>query len=254
MLAMLSLSLMSSAQNLSDEQARGRAEAAVRHDLGLDEAQFLNPHRLETLEEAVLPFTPLKDGRREKPLYFFEISQEGTENRAGNIVEHTSSDGHPVQYVAVDRSSGETYRLYGLKTPEQEFNRMASDFHFHVNDEADARLLALLYTQSVLGPASKTVIYSLLDVKHAIEDYFYGHSHDQQQASRKSEQWWSGFIKLHGAEEFGIRANKVAQGYKVSFAKTSLRESAIPRVEKYAFEISPNGHVSAIQTKTLYPN
>lgn len=252
LVAILSLVQAGNSQGLSDEQARERAKVAVRNELGLNESEFLNPHRLESLEEAIIPFTPLRAGKKEKDLYFFEISHEGVENLSGNVVHHSSSDGHPVQYVAVSRSGGKTYGLYGLKNPEQEFNRMTSDLQFHVDDEANATLFALLYIQCVMG-GSETVIYSPLDVKHLVENYFYGHVNNPERARQKSDKWWSGFEKAYRSRKFGLHAMKVAQGFRVSFDQATLREGATPRVDEYSLEISALGQCSSKQVKTLYP-
>lgn len=248
LIAIVSLAQAGNSQGLSDEQARERAKTAVRTSLGLDASTFLNPHRIEDLEESTLSFI---HGQSEKPLYFFEVSEEGVENRSGQVLIH-SSNGLVVQYVAIDRSNGEAYRLYGLKDAQSEFNRMAANQHFSVRDEADAELFALLYIQCVFGPGSNALIYSSHGLKHMVEDYFYGHNNPEQ-ARRKFEKWWNGFQKEYRSRKFGIHAMKVAQGFKVNFDQSTLREGASPRVDEYSLEISPLGHCSSRQVKTLYP-
>jgi hypothetical protein len=135
----IALSASGRSQGLSDEEARQKARATVRGDLGLSESSFLNPHRREDLEEFVLSFEQNLQGRSAKLLYFFEISDEGYEVTSQKIMGfHSTDDGHMALYVAVDRGTGETYRLYGLKDAASEFNRMAGDLRLRVEAEADA--------------------------------------------------------------------------------------------------------------------
>ena|ERR1700742_2010033 len=68
-LVIISTLQVSYAQTLTDEQARERAKAAVQVCIGANTSTYLNPHRVEELEESALSFL---HGQSEKPLYFLK--------------------------------------------------------------------------------------------------------------------------------------------------------------------------------------
>lgn len=245
----VSMLQVSRAQSLSDEEARERAKAAIRTSLGADLSTYLNPHRIEDLEESVLSFLP---GQSVKPLYFFEVSHEGVENRSGQVIVHTS-DGLAVQYVAVARSNGQVYFLYGSHDAKNDFNRMADDQHFQVKTEADAELFALFYINSMFGPGSKALLYSSHGLKHMVEDYFYGHSASYANPDQNFKKWWNGFEKKYESRAFGLHAARSEHGFRVEFDKIELRQDELPKVQTISLQITPSGQCTLIPPKPLYP-
>jgi hypothetical protein len=102
--------------------------------------------------------------------------------------------------------------------------------------------------------SAEMVIYSPLDVKHKVEDYFYGHSSNYPNPGRSFKKWWDGFEKKYEPRTFGLHTAKNDQGFRVEFDKIDLRQDEAPKVQTLSLQITPSGQCTLLPTKPLYPN
>lgn len=249
LLAML-FPVWSATTGLTDEQAREKAKVALRLELDLPEGRFLNVHRREDFEDDLFFFEHKYKGRPSKGVYFFEISKEGIEITKEGVSFYTVEDAHPLWYVAVSRSTGEAYKLYGFDHALLEFNRMISDIPVSVT-EGNAESYAISCLQFTYASQFKTLVFDRLRLKHAMERYFHEYN-PEATAWKRSETWWKKFKATGSRLTLAPTVQHSNDTYLVSEKVLTLGENDEPTLEEWKLEIFPDGKCRIAEKSIIF--
>lgn len=238
---------------ISELQAKEKAATATRVEENYPESHLLRAHRREDLEDDLFGAQIHVLGRIAKAAYFYEVSGEGyfvlSPDEALNVV---SSNGRQVQLVAVSTRTGEAYLLAGFKNAGREFNRLARDATLRIESPHDARMHASLYFKAVVDPSGDRLIFGSLQLRHAIEDYFFYH-YGEKGGEHRSKKWWSGFNSRKRNFPFDSIASKNSAGYEAILMVMSGSSNKVPVVELWILQISADGACQRMSNRTTYP-
>jgi hypothetical protein len=239
---------------VTDEQAKLVAEAAVRAAAGDPSSKLLRAHRREDLEDDLFRFQTQIEGRIQKAAYFYEVSGNGyfvISPTEALIV--TSSNGRQFQLVAVSVSTGQAYLLWRSENATSEFNRLIKDSGVRINTPHDAKMFASFNFTLVADPLGDRVVFSSLQLRHMVEDYF-SSNYSESKAERLSHKWWSRFISHKSHFQYDTQVSEDPMGYETTIASISGSPERVPRLDELTLRIRPDGSCEVKSTHTVFPD
>jgi hypothetical protein len=245
---------------LDDLAARHVARECVAKRTG-NVGHCMKTRRKEEWEEDLFRLRLVKvlQGKLNEDLFIYEVVDVGCYRLEDSSLMIETID-HPGTwgYVAVNKRTEKTYRLWSDQDATSEFNRLIVDLGVSATDDSAARGMALLYRQIVSGPYKGNTVYSDLEIKRLAEDSFDG-AYLGKDSSQRFSKWWTRFKKT---KEISYReeTKKTPKGYEVrgkafeGFALTVPRTKASghPRVSEWILEISPNGTVQQLPSQLVF--
>lgn len=254
---------------ISDLDARVKAKEAIRAEAKRgNEGLFVI--RLEKFEDEFLTYqVPIYEGRVGKGIYVYEVSSAGCDtelNDKGFRACAVVVDADPRWYVAVSRESGIAYRLSGFDDSRQEFNRMASDLHIHLNKPADAKNYGLFFLLLLYGPETTLdgpqvrPVETEYSLRRAAEDDFHS-MYKELEYETRFDDWWSRFKKVRPKLALEARNNSRDDGHEVSISALKLMSFSLlpfkrledePTLERINLKISPKGTIDQMELHKVF--
>jgi hypothetical protein len=253
--------LCSFGSDLDDAAAREAAIAKVKSRHSWASADCLKTRRKEQLEEDLFGVRRemVLDGRLNESFFVYEVVDVGCFQVEDSLLVVDSID-HPgtFGYVAVNKITGMTYRLWSDQDASKDFNRLLGDLGVAVDEENGAKALAHLYRLMVTGPYEGNVVYDSFQVKQLAEQSFYRAFRDENW-SKRFNAWFSRFKASHTVI-FDEVARKVPEGWVVtgkSFVGFQLtiprtKVSGQPTVAEWSIRISPSGQVLENPSRVVF--
>jgi hypothetical protein len=201
----------------------------------------------------------VRDGKLNEEFFMYEVVDIGCYQVEGDsLVVHSIDHPGTYGYVAVNKVTGKTYRLWSDPDAGREFNRLIADLGVEISEENEARSLATLYREMVLGPYKGNVVYDNFQVKQLAEESFYK-AYIGVDWSKRFGGWWRRF-QASKAIDFGVLARRVPKGWTVTgksfegFGLTIPRTqiSGRPVVREWTVLISPKGGVAELTPRVLF--
>jgi hypothetical protein len=251
----------SSGFDLDDSEARKAAIASINSRQTGIAPDCLKTRRKEQLEEALFDLRRemVIDGKLNETYFVYEVVDVGCYTvEDSSLVIHTIDHPGTFGYVAVDKVSGKTYRLWADVDARSEFNRLMSDLGVNVTDGNDAIQVANLYRELALGPAEGNSVSDSFQLRQSAEKSFHN-AYRHADWARRFDQWWRRFQSAR-IIEFGNSSRKVPEGWIVMGKSFEGFKLTIPRTEisgrasvlQWSLRISPDGRVAEIPSRVLF--
>jgi hypothetical protein len=226
---------------VSAERAQAIAATATRAEANDPESTPLRVHRREDLEDDLFRPQIKSVGRIAKAAYFYEVSNEGSFVLSPNeAVDVISDHGRQIRLVAVSTMTGQTYLLSGFKDAATEFNRLAKDANVKIDTAQDAKLYAIFYYTITADPLGQRLMFSQLQFKHNVEDYFFG-DYPKKTAAQLYRKWWSSFSSRSRSTSFDASPTQNHHGFQATLTVFSSSVQKIPQLDLWTLQISPDG-------------
>jgi hypothetical protein len=126
-------------------------------------------------------------------------------------------DADPRWYVVAGRESGIAYRVSGFDDPLQEFKRMASDLHIHLDEAEDAKSYGLFFLLLHYGPETDLdgpevrPVETDYSLRRATEDDFHS-MYKELEYEKRFDAWWSQFKRARPKLELEASGNSRDEG------------------------------------------
>jgi hypothetical protein len=199
-----------------------------------------------------------------EPLFLYRVTGEGTfllpqaKIGAGDIPKVTviTSDGVQEWIVAVSRSTGDAFGLYGFEmTGESEpiasFNRLVARFHVAVIDKRTAEELATIFYLTVADPRGRNLVTNRLALKLRAQEYAYG-KYGEATANRLFSEWWKQFDSDPARSHVGITVSRNHDQYQVELPVFRVSEKRDVAVRGRTVTVSANGTCRFESEKILF--
>jgi hypothetical protein len=247
--------------DLDDAGARAAAELAVKSDGSGVGTQCLKTRRREEFEESLfnLRRQMVRDGKLNEELYIYEVVDIGCYQVKGDslmaqVIDHPGTFG----YVAVNRVTGKTYRLWSAPDARKDFNRLIADLDVHIRGQNEAMSVATVYREMALGPREGNVVYGSFQMKQLAEQSFY-EAYIHVNWSKRFGTWWRRF-QTSKPIDFDVVARRTPKGWIVtgrSFEGFGLtiprsRISGRPVVAEWSALVSAQGEVVELTPRILF--
>lgn len=235
------------ANSLTDDQVREVAERTVKKaSSGSTSNERLSIRRRQDLEELLLT---LEAKKPVNDVYFYELrAPPGTVSEASSV-----------WVVAVARSTREAYKLYsfegsaGPNAPSEEFNRFISQLALSIPEEKATSLARLFLGSCLEGDAEEIVLDESMELRLAVQNYYFASYGDIWRALDAYAQWWQGSRAnaLAIAPTIGIDKNG---RYRVVLNRLLTFVEKHPQVQEWELEISREGKIRVLAMRLIFPD
>lgn len=237
---------------VSDETAKTIAMAATRRASKLSESELLRAHRREDLEDELFEAQLKIKGKIAKAAYFYEVTREGSYVLSPEeFIKVSSADGHFLRLVAVSTTTGQTYLLFGFDAAFSEFNRLSKESVLSINSTIGAENYARLCFMAVRDPSGTSIIRSVRDLKHQVENYFF-FNYSEEVAIASFRNWWKGYSSRKIDAPFNLVASPSDRGYKTTIATITGSADRVPRFELWTIQVLSDGFCQETNTQIVY--
>jgi hypothetical protein len=222
------------------------AERSVEKARSGSSNERLNMRRRPDLEELLLT---LEAKKPVKDVYFYEI-----ESPPGMV-----SEASLVWIVAVARFRQEAYRLYsflgsaGSNAPSQEFNRFTSELALSLPQEKAASLARLFLGSCVDGEAKQIVLDDEMELRLAVQNYYFSTYGDVWRALDAYARWWQSFQAHAPALAPSVAIGKNGR-YRIVLSRLLTFAGKHPEVQEWELEISREGEIRVLAMQLIFPD
>jgi hypothetical protein len=253
--------LHSYGSDLDDVAARKAAVATVKSRQTGIGADCPKTRRKEQMEEDLfsLRSAMILDGKLNEDFFVYEVVEVGCYQVEGSsLVIHTIDHPGTFGYVAVNKLTGATYRLWSDPDANKDFNRLIADLGVKVGEENGAISLAVLYRQMVAGPYEGNAVYDNFQLKQLAEQSFYKAFRDANWSKRFNE-WWGRFQAVktllfdevaRKVPEGWVVTGKSFEGFRLTIPRTEV--SGRPAVVQWSIRVSPSGQALEMPSRVAF--
>ena len=226
---------------VDESSARKLALASIRSGLDLQPDDFLQLWRDEQLEQELAEAAQ----RQQVPLFVFKTSQTGVEFKDGIMTNHVHADGNDISTVAVNTSTGETYRIQGYKNSSAEFREMVLSIGLKIKNVSQVATLGIVYREINPDHLYDVGIPSILDLKHDVENRC---SPELRPSDvRRFERWWKNAYAAY--QEKSFKEVDASDGNSffaewVIFAAGGLNDSCAGKPVRIKLRMYGDGNIS----------
>jgi hypothetical protein len=183
--------------------------AEIEHEL-LPRMGAVRLHRVEELEDEVFVRT-LGSNRVERLFYLYQVEQRSFSLVDGEVVENVGA-GAFSQYVGISQDGEHVYRLAGFPDSEDNFKRLAADYHLrHPENAEDAQSRALYCSQVVFGVNPREWVFQEEQAVRLATDHFFcdpGHGNP----FRKANQWLRSYRTKNPKTNLNLSTTSIGDG------------------------------------------
>jgi len=258
-LLLTSLALSALAE-LDDSSARQAAIQSIESRKGGIGADCLKTRRKEELEEDLFDIRSEKvsQGKLNETFFVYEVVDVGCyEAKDSSLVIHMIDHPGTFGYVAVNRQTGKSYRLWSDQDAANQFNRLITDLGVDAANPHRALSVAILYRKTVGGPYEGNRVYSNREVKQLAEESF--NSAFDEDWSKRFSAWWDRFKRAKKIS-YDEAEKKVPEGLEVTgrafkgFALTIPRTktSGQPTISEWRLIVLPDGRINELPSRIIF--
>jgi hypothetical protein len=216
----------SASLNQVADELRGRfGEVRFHRDEALED-RFVS-HGLKPSDFGLLP-------------HFFQLQEPRFDYSRGFLMENTTS-ALPTMYVASSSDGAKVYRLYGFRTPEEEFNRLVADGPVQkIGGNGDAEGRGLLCAEVVYGLASQWWVADPSNAQLQAAEHFFSAGH--KDGLSRGEKWWD--LVKGDRNALAIQSVKNDHdGFSISLPVfwAPVEGSVAPQIRIYRIEVGVTG-------------
>src|SRR5260370_28898162 len=171
----MSIASLPALAELDDLAARQVAIQSLESRKGVIGADCPKTRRKEELEEHLFDIRREKvvQGKLNEEFFVYEVVDVGCyQVEDSSLIIHSIDHPGTFGYVAVNKHTGKSYRLWSDQDAVNEFNRLMGDLGVDVPDRHAALSVALLYRKTVVGPYKGNQVYDNLQLKQLAEESF----------------------------------------------------------------------------------
>jgi hypothetical protein len=233
------------ADSLTD-MVRDVAEQTIRNSRSGSSDERLNIQRRPDLDELVLA---LEAKKPVKDVYFYEA-----QSPPGMVSESSLA-----WVVAVARFTPDVYKFYsflGSTGPDallQEFNRFTTQLALSIPEEKATSLARLFLESCVEGDAKEIVLDEEMELRLAVQNYYFATYGDIWRALDGYSRWWRGF-EAHSAAIAPTVAIDSNGRYRVVLNRLLTFIAKHPQVQQWELEISRRGEIRVLATRLIFPD
>lgn len=227
------------------EPVREVAERSVERATSGSGSERLKTRRRQDLENLLLNLEPKKSVR---DVYFYEI-----QSPPGKL-----SEGPLVWMVAVGRFGPDVYKLYDFRgsaepdAPSQEFNRFTSELTLSIPEEKATGLARLFLKCCVVGDGQEIVLDDEIQLRLAVQNYYFATYRDLWIALDAYSRWWKGF-QAHSPVVPATVAIDTKGRYRVALSRLVTSAGKHPQVQWWQLEVSRDGGVRVLSKQLVFP-
>jgi hypothetical protein len=233
------------ADSLTDV-VREVAERSVNKARSDSSNERLNIRRRPDLEELLWTLGAKK---LVKDVYFYEV-----QSPPGMV-----SEASLVWVVTVAHSTQEVYKLYsflgsdGPNAPSQEFNRFTFQLALSIPEEKATSLARLFLGSCVDGDAKEIVLDDEMELRLAVQNYYFATYGDIWRALDAYSRWWQGFQAHPPALAPTVVTDKNGR-YRVVLNRLLTSVGKHPQVQEWELEISREGEIRVLAIQLIFPD
>lgn len=160
--------------------------------------------------------------------------------------------------VAVARSVLGAYKLYSFEAsagpngPSEEFNRFTSELSLSIPKEKAISLARLFLGSCLEGDAQEMVIDDAMELRLAIQDYYFATYGDLWRALDEDPRRWQGFGPNASAVAPTMRRDGNGR-YRVVIERLLTFVGKHSQVQKWQLEVSPDGRIRVLSMQLVSP-
>lgn len=227
------------------ELVREVAERSVERAPSGSGSDRLNIRRRQDLENLLLNLEPKKSVQ---DVYFYEI-----QSPPGKL-----SEAPVLWVVAVGRFGPDVYKLYNFRgsaepdAPSQEFNRFTSQLTLSIAEEKATGLARLFLKCCVVGDGQEIVLDDEIQLRLAVQNYYFATYRDLWIALDAYSRWWKGF-HAHAPVVPPTVAIDSKGRYRVALNRLVTAVGKHPQVQQWQLEVSREGGVRVLSKQLVFP-